>query len=170
MLRLLRVPASCCIPSCQHAKATSEHIISLNNRADFTSIAHASKIFIPYSCIEANMRIEKYNFQHPLLESPYSFKLEKSQITRCFSDQINDSMPSQAEMKLINILKSKFPTATDIAVVDISGGCGSMYEVFVESPEFKGLRLVKQHKLVTEALKGDIQDMHGIRISTAHSQ
>ena len=170
MLRLLRVPASCCIPSCQHAKATSEHIISLTSRADFTSIAHPSKMFIPYSCIEATMRIEKYNFQHPLLESPYSFKLEKSQITRCFSDQINDSMPSQAEMKLINILKSKFPTATDIAVVDISGGCGSMYEVFVESPEFKGLRLVKQHKLVTEALKGDIQDMHGIRISTAHSQ
>ena len=115
------------------------------------------------------MRIEN-NFQLPLLESPYSYKLEKSQITRCFGDQINDSMPSQAETKLINILKSKFPTATDIAVVDISGGCGSMYEVFVESPEFKGLRLVKQHKLVTEALKGDIQDMHGIRISTAHSQ
>ena len=170
MLRLLRVPASCCIPSlCQHAKATSEHIISLNSRADLSSIAHPSKIFIPYPCIGANMRIEN-NFQLPLLESPYSYKLEKSQITRCFSDQINDSMPSQAETKLINILKSKFPTATDIAVVDISGGCGSMYEVFVESPEFKGLRLVKQHKLVTEALKGDIQDMHGIRISTAHSQ
>ena len=171
MLRLLRVPASCCIPSvCQHAKATSEHIISLNSRADLSSIAHPSKNFIPYPCIGANMRIEKYNFQHPLLESPHNYKLEKSQITRCFSDQINDSMPSQAETKLINILKSKFPTATDIAVVDISGGCGSMYEVFVESPEFKGLRLVKQHKLVTEALKGDIQDMHGIRISTAHSQ
>ena len=31
---------------------------------------------------------------------------------------------------------------------------------------FQGMRIVKQHKLVTEALKKEIGDMHGIRIST----
>ena len=89
--------------------------------------------------------------------------------SRCFSDGDNSS-PSQAEMSLINTLKDKFPSATDIAVVDISGGCGSMYEVYVESPDFKGIRLVKQHQMVSEALKGEIKEMHGIRISTSASK
>lgn len=71
-----------------------------------------------------------------------------------------------AEQKLISILKNRFPKATDIAVVDISGGCGSMYEVYVEAPDFKGVRTVKQHQLVTEALKAEIPAMHGLRIST----
>ena len=86
--------------------------------------------------------------------------------SRNYSDSENAS-PSQAEMSLINILKEKFPSASDIAVVDISGGCGSMYEVYVESPDFKGIRLVKQHQMVSEALKGEIKEMHGIRISTS---
>ena len=88
---------------------------------------------------------------------------------RYFSDSENVSMPSQAEMHLINILKEKFPLATDIAVNDISGGCGAMYEIFVESPDFKGIRIVKQHQMITEALKGEIKDMHGLRITTTPS-
>ena len=36
---------------------------------------------------------------------------------------------SEAEEKLVSALAAAFPKATDIAVVDISGGCGSMYEV-----------------------------------------
>jgi len=77
--------------------------------------------------------------------------------------------PSQAEEFLISALAISFPTATDIAVVDISGGCGSMYEIYVEAPDFKGLRVVKQHQLVTKALSSQIKDMHGIRISTSPS-
>lgn len=59
--------------------------------------------------------------------------------------------------------------SADIAVVDISGGCGAMYEVYVEAPDFAGLRVVRQHQLVNEALKVEIKDMHGLRISTAAS-
>jgi BolA-like protein 3 len=42
-----------------------------------------------------------------------------------------------------------------------------MYEVYIEAAEFKGLRVIQQHKLVTEALKEEIKAMHGVRISTA---
>ncbi|KAI9207237.1 bola protein, partial [Polychytrium aggregatum] len=56
---------------------------------------------------------------------------------------------------------------TKLRVDDISGGCGSMYAVEVESSAFKGLTVVKQHRLVTEILKDDIKGMHGIRIKTA---
>ena len=37
--------------------------------------------------------------------------------------------PSSGEQALIAALAKSFPNATDIAVVDISGGCGSMFEV-----------------------------------------
>ena len=76
---------------------------------------------------------------------------------------------SAAEENLIKMLSTAFPKATDIAVVDVSGGCGSMYEVHIEAPDFAGMRTVKQHQLVTKALSTQIKDMHGIRISTTVS-
>ena len=81
---------------------------------------------------------------------------------------------TEGEQKLIEILKTKFTGAKQVSVQDISGkcnlsnfiliiigislvtsrgvsgGCGSMYEVTVEAEEFRGKRIVQQHKLVTE--------------------
>lgn len=68
--------------------------------------------------------------------------------------------------KMTERLRIKFPLAKHIEVVDISGGCGSMYEIYVETVEFKGLSMVKQHRLINEVLKEDIKQMHGLRIST----
>lgn len=67
---------------------------------------------------------------------------------------------------MMDILKSKFPLAKDVQVVDVSGGCGAMYEVLVESEEFKGLSIVKQHRMINEILKDQIKEMHGLRIHT----
>ena len=44
-----------------------------------------------------------------------------------------------------------------------------MYEVYVEAPDFKGVRAVRQHQMITDTLKAEIKDMHGLRISTAVS-
>ncbi|CAF99621.1 unnamed protein product [Tetraodon nigroviridis] len=41
-----------------------------------------------------------------------------------------------------------------------------MYEVHIESMEFKGKRTIQQHQLVNQALKEEIQGMHGLRIFT----
>lgn len=49
---------------------------------------------------------------------------------------------------------------------DVSGGCGAMYEIIVESSEFKGISRVKQHQMITDTLKEEIKDMHGLRIHT----
>lgn len=57
--------------------------------------------------------------------------------------------------------------AQHISVVDISGGCGAMYEIVVETKEFKGLSRVKQHQVITDTLKTEIKDMHGLRIHTS---
>lgn len=53
-----------------------------------------------------------------------------------------------------------------MAVVDVSGGCGSMYRVEVVSPQFDGMNMVKQHRLVQSVLAAEIADMHGLTITT----
>jgi len=72
---------------------------------------------------------------------------------------------TEGERKLVLKLQQRFPQA-HVEVRDISGGCGSMYEVYVVAEEFKGIKTVMQHRMVTEALKAEIKDMHGLRIST----
>ncbi|KAI5643251.1 bolA-like protein domain-containing protein [Phthorimaea operculella] len=70
------------------------------------------------------------------------------------------------EEKLSQTLKKSLPGITYLSVHDISGGCGAMYEISIEAKEFSGLTMVKQHRLVTDALKTEISEMHGIRIHT----
>ncbi|XP_032371622.1 bolA-like protein 3 [Etheostoma spectabile] len=76
------------------------------------------------------------------------------------------STQTDGEARIANILKEKFPLAASLKVVDISGGCGAMYEIHIESSEFKGKRTIQQHQLVNQALKEEIQGMHGLRIFT----
>ncbi|XP_076879789.1 bolA-like protein 3 [Brachyhypopomus gauderio] len=73
---------------------------------------------------------------------------------------------SDGEVRIANILKEKFPLASSLKVVDISGGCGAMYEIHIESDEFRGKRTVQQHQLVNQALEEEIKAMHGLRIFT----
>lgn len=79
---------------------------------------------------------------------------------RCLSTQ------TDGEDRIAKLLKEKFPLASALKVVDISGGCGAMYEIHIESAEFKGKRTIQQHQLVNQALKDEIQGMHGLRIFT----
>jgi len=46
---------------------------------------------------------------------------------------------------------------------------GSMYKISVESPLFRGKKLLAQHRLVTETLEKEIGEMHGLNISTKAS-
>ncbi|XP_072254914.1 bolA-like protein 3 [Pyxicephalus adspersus] len=74
---------------------------------------------------------------------------------------------TEGEQRITQVLKTKFPQASSIRVVDISGGCGSMYEIHVESEEFKAKRTVQQHQMINEALQEEIKSMHGLRIFTS---
>ncbi|XP_077543646.1 bolA-like protein 3 isoform X1 [Haemaphysalis longicornis] len=62
----------------------------------------------------------------------------------------NEALETSGEKSLSNILQKKFPEAEDIQVKDISGGCGAMYEVYVQSTAFKNLSRLQQHRLVNE--------------------
>ncbi|XP_019336710.1 bolA-like protein 3 isoform X1 [Alligator mississippiensis] len=74
---------------------------------------------------------------------------------------------TEGEAQVIRVLQEKFPQASAIKVVDISGGCGAMYEIHIESEEFKEKRTVQQHQMVNQALKEEIKAMHGLRIFTS---
>lgn len=69
------------------------------------------------------------------------------------------------ERKIYHILKDCF-TPKDLLVKDVSGGCGSMFAILIESEQFKGISMIKQHRLVNQVLKDEIAKWHGIQLKT----
>lgn len=63
--------------------------------------------------------------------------------------------------KLVEALNPK-----QLTVHDISGGCGSMYNIVIKSDKFNSLTTIKQHKLVNSILKDEIAKWHGLQLST----
>ncbi len=69
--------------------------------------------------------------------------------------------------RLRSLLEQTFPEASDLSVVDRTGG-GDHFLVTVASNRFAGLSLVEQHQLVYGALDGPLHDgtIHELRIKT----
>ena len=68
---------------------------------------------------------------------------------------------------LRQLLEGAFPDATELDVIDRTGG-GDHFQVVVTSPSLAGLSLVEQHRRVYEALSGPLGDgtIHELRIKT----
>ncbi len=68
---------------------------------------------------------------------------------------------------LEQLLKQAFPEASELQVVDRTGG-GDHFQVTVETTRFQGLSLVDQHRLVYAALDEPLKDgtIHELRIKT----
>jgi stress-induced morphogen len=68
---------------------------------------------------------------------------------------------------LRDLLERAFPDASELAVVDRTGG-GDHFQVSVASARFAGLSLVDQHRLVYAALADPLADgtIHELRIKT----
>jgi stress-induced morphogen len=69
--------------------------------------------------------------------------------------------------RLEGLLREAFPDASELDVVDRTGG-GDHFHVTVVSERFAGLSLVEQHKLVYAALADPLADgtIHELRITT----
>lgn len=65
----------------------------------------------------------------------------------------------QVEAKLKKELQ-----AAAVTVIDTSGGCGSAFEVAVVSPLFDGKPLIARHRLINEALKEEMKNIHALSI------
>lgn len=69
------------------------------------------------------------------------------------------------EQKIYDMLDSHF-SPQKLDVQDVSGGCGSMFAITVEAEAFKGVPMIKQHRLVNEVLKDEIAKWHGLQLRT----
>jgi len=69
--------------------------------------------------------------------------------------------------RLEHLLRGAFPDASEVSVVDRTGG-GDHFHVTVVSPRFRELSLVDQHRLVYDALAAPLDDgsIHELRITT----
>ncbi|KAF2448185.1 bola-like protein [Karstenula rhodostoma CBS 690.94] len=72
---------------------------------------------------------------------------------------------NEAELHIFNKIKAELQPVK-LEVQDISGGCGSMYALQIESERFNGLSVIKQHKMVNEVLKEEIKGWHGVQLRT----
>ena len=72
-----------------------------------------------------------------------------------------------SETRLRTLLERSFPDASELAVVDRTGG-GDHWQVVVSAPSLDGLSLVEQHRRVYEALAEPLADgtIHELRIKT----
>ncbi|KAF2629453.1 bola-like protein [Macroventuria anomochaeta] len=90
--------------------------------------------------------------------------------TRAYSAQASGAPEppdflNEAELHIFNKIRGELEP-TKLEVQDISGGCGSMYAIEIESAKFKGLTVIKQHKLVNQVLKEEIAQWHGVQLRT----
>jgi len=42
-----------------------------------------------------------------------------------------------------------------------------MYAIDIATDKFRGVPMIRQHRMVNEILKGEIQGMHGLQLKTA---
>jgi stress-induced morphogen len=69
--------------------------------------------------------------------------------------------------RLESLLRDAFPDADELHVEDRTGG-GDHFQVILASPQFSGLSLIDQHRLVNAALAEPLRDgtIHELRIKT----
>ncbi|OCH95852.1 bola-like protein [Obba rivulosa] len=72
---------------------------------------------------------------------------------------------TEGERTIYQKLTERFSPST-LRVEDVSGGCGTFYQIEIASDAFKDLSTVKQHRLVNETLKKDIEGIHGLQLKT----
>ncbi len=77
------------------------------------------------------------------------------------------SMDAMSAEPLQALLERAFPEATELSVVDRTGG-GDHFQVTVTSARFDALPLIDQHRLVNDALAEPLRDgtIHELRIKT----
>jgi len=85
-------------------------------------------------------------------------RLQKQPI-RFSSCTVPTNLTEQAiEKKLREKLKVESITVHD------QSGSGGFFYIHIESPDFNGLSMVKQHQLVNEILKDEFKKVHGISL------
>lgn len=68
-----------------------------------------------------------------------------------------------------NKIKTKI-NCENLEVTDISGNCGTSFSIKIKSPDFKGKAMIMQHRMVNEALKDELKEIHALQIKSEASK
>ncbi|EOA83191.1 uncharacterized protein SETTUDRAFT_43065 [Exserohilum turcica Et28A] len=135
-------------------------------------LATATPCWRPASCLPTAFATPIQKPQHipALRPGPWRQPLSCTPRTQAYSQSASTTPQApdylnEAELHVFNKIKSELEPLK-LEVQDISGGCGSMYAIEIESPKFKGLTVIKQHKMVNEVLKDEIKSWHGVQLRT----
>ena len=101
----------------------------------------------------------------PHLPCHRSFTASHCLATESSEDPQPPDYLSEGELKVFHKIKSELQPSS-LEVQDISGGCGSMFALDIVSERFKGLPVIKQHRLVNEVLGEEIKKWHGVQLKT----
>lgn len=64
-------------------------------------------------------------------------------------------------------LRAKERLGAEIArAIDISGGCGSMFQLYISCSAFEGVSRLKRHRMVNEALAAEVASVHALQLKT----
>ncbi len=69
--------------------------------------------------------------------------------------------------QIVEELIKKSIKVESLVVEDVSGGCGQSFKINVCSSDFKGLSLIKQHKLLNDILSSELKDIHSVTYKTS---
>jgi len=89
-------------------------------------------------------------------------------VSRAYSAESASSQRQldDGERNIFKKLTENF-SPTELQVQDVSGGCGTFYAIHITSDSFKGLPMIKQHRLVNDTLKKEIEGIHGLQLKTS---
>ncbi|KAF2650107.1 bola-like protein [Lophiostoma macrostomum CBS 122681] len=136
-------------------------LLCLRSIASTTLRAHTHARQVPMLCIHQQPLTRLHTPPPRYLSSP---------IRRAYSAQASQSPepPDHLDKNELHIFKKIAAELepSKLEVQDISGGCGSMYALEIESSKFKGLSVIKQHKLVNKILEEEIKGWHGVQLRT----
>ncbi len=129
-------------------RRTAFHLIKRINNKTTPQLNHTILNTTPTTCIRFTPSSPTTTFHTTNLTRNYSAN-KSSELTK--------------EQLITQVLTEKFAPIL-LNVQDVSGGCGSMFNVLIVSDDFKGQSPVKRHRAVHEILKEDIREMHGISL------
>jgi len=126
---------------------------------------------LSFSCLHGERRasfFDLYLFHSPYLALTRMFSLGRricsSAVVRVRNLSSSASV-TELESKINSILEAELKPSK-LEVKDTSGGCGAMFDIKVSSAMFAGQSLVAQHKMVTNAIKAEIKEIHGLTLKT----
>jgi stress-induced morphogen len=76
---------------------------------------------------------------------------------------------TEKSQRMENLIK-KYMNCKLVEVTDISGNCGAQFDIKVKSKDFKGKTLIEQHRMVNEAIKEELKEVHSIKVKTEYDK